>query len=153
MDSTKKVSRREVAVLAAGLLLVTAGCGTSGDLATKARDDVVTLNDWQKIVEVREQGVNRVRQHVGYLNRQYSEEDPEGVVFVLDVRRNRLGFVLPTGRVYAFDVRRQELAEKKDLGDLGFQNGVRKLLGLSESATLEYEPIVEAPPGAPQAGS
>lgn len=153
MDSTEKMPGQPgMAILAVGLLLMATGCSSSGNTAALA-GDVETLNDWKKIIEVREQGVNRVRQHVGYLNRQYSEADPEGVVFVLDVRRNKLGFVLPTGRAYAFEIRRQELEDKKDLGKLGFESGVRNLLGLPVSATLEYEPIVEAPLGPTPASS
>lgn len=153
MDSTEKMPGQPgMAIIAVGLLLMATGCSSSGNTAALT-DDVETLNDWKKIIEVREQGVNRVRQHVGYLNRQYSETDPEGVVFVLDVRRNKLGFVLPTGRAYAFEIRRQELEDKKDLGKLGFESGVRNLLGLPVSATLEYEPIVEAPLGPTPASS
>ncbi len=126
---------------AAAALLMPLGCGTSGNSPRPSPQDEGTLNDWKKIIEVSDEGGLTVRRHVGYLNRQYTESDPEGIMFVLDARLNRLGFLLPTGQAYAYVVDRQEIKDKRDLGNLGFDNGVRNVLGIT--GTLEYEPVSE----------
>ena len=136
-----KTTRRLATVCTVAALLMALGCGTPGSIPPPIEDDVGPLNDWKKVVQVSEQGGITVRQHVGYLNKQYSGADPEGIVFVLDVRRKRLGFVLPTGQAYAYEIERQEVADKRDLGNFGFDNGVKNVLGLT--GTLEYESVIE----------
>ena len=135
-----KSTRRLVAVHAVSLMAF--GCGMLGSLPPPIEDDVVTRNEWKKVIQVSEQGGITVRKHVGYFNRRYTEADPGGITFVLDARRTRVGFVLPTGQAYAYEIERQTVANKRDLGNFGFDNGVKTVLGLA-GTTLEYESVTE----------
>ncbi len=137
-----KTKRRFATAYTVAALLMVLGCGTPGSVPPPIEDDVTILNDWKKVVQVSEQGGLTVRQHVGYLNRQYSEADPEGISFVLDARRTRVGFVLSTGQAYAYEIERQAVVGKRDLGNFGVANGVKNVLGLT-GTTLEFEPVIE----------
>ena len=137
-----KTTRRLAAAYTVAALFMAIGCGTPGRTPPPIEDDVRLLNDWKMVVQVSEQEGVKVRKLVGYLNKQYSEADPEGIVYVLDDRRNRVGFVLPTGQAYAFEIELQVVAGKRDLGNFGFDNGVKNVLGLT-GTTLEYQPVIE----------
>ena len=136
-----KTTRRLATAYTVAALLTALGCGTPS-IPPPIDKDVGPLNDWKKVVQVSEQGGLTVRQHVGYLNKQYSEADPEGIVYVLDARRTRVGFVLSTGQAYAYEIERQTVTGKRDLGNIGFDNGVENVLGLT-GTTLEYESVIE----------
>ncbi len=137
-----KTTRRLAAAYTVAALFMAIGCGTPGRIPPPIEDDVRLLNDWKMVVQVSEQEGVKVRKLVGYLNKQYSEADPEGIVYVLDDRRNRVGFVLPTGQAYAFEIELQVVTGKRDLGNFDFHNGVKKVLGLT-GTTLEYQPVIE----------
>lgn len=140
-DSMTMTTRSFTAAYAGAMMFLALGCGLSGT-APPIEDEPRPLSEWKKVVQVSQEGGLTVRQHVGYLNKLYSEADPEGIVYVLDTRRTRIGFVLPTGQAYAYDIELQMVAGKRDLGNYGFDNGVKNVLGLPGS-TLEYEPLVE----------
>ncbi len=123
-----------------GVLL--AGCGTAPDTQSVPSDADRVLNDWQKVFTVQPQDGRPLRHHVGYVHRQYTETDPDGIAYVLDVAYKRRGFVLATGQAYAFEVEKLDLKEKKYLGNYGYVNGVKNVLGLS--GTLEFEPVAAA---------
>ena len=126
------------------------GCRSTGDVRSSGRSDGTdeggqVLHAWTQVVEVRGEGLSQVRQHVGYVHKRYSEDNPDGIWFVLDPAHSRRGFILPTGQVYAFEARESEVPARRALGNFAFENGVREILGVS--GTLEFQPIAEASSG------
>ncbi len=123
-----------------GVLLT--GCGTAPGTQSLRSDEGRVLNDWQMVFTVQPQDGRPLRHHVGYVHRRYTETDPDGIVYVLDVAHKRRGYVLPNGEAYTFEVEELELKEKKDLGNYGYENGVKNILGLS--GTIDFEPVTAA---------
>jgi hypothetical protein len=110
------------------------------------------FREWHRVYSVTVREKQPVRQHVGFLYRIFSEEDPQGRTFVLDRRHRNRGFLLPSGRAYLFQVEGGRLAGTEDLGNLGMDNGVKRILqapGIVEFERVKEASAVPAPPDAP----
>ena len=131
------------------LLILTAsmvGCGGNADPASMERLDYVpgyeVAHQWSKIFNFQIQGTARVRQHVGYLDRRFSSEDPDGKTFVYDRKHDLQGFILPSGMAYSYVIRESRVQEPKALGNTGRDNGIRRILQLT--GQIELETVNEA---------
>ena len=96
-------------------------------------------HEWKKIYGVEYRGKEIVRNHVGFLDRRYSEADPEGKLFILDKKHETRGFLLPSGRTFVY-VGSNPMA--RDLGNNGVENGVKKILEVPGG--IEYELVRES---------
>ena len=97
------------------------------------------LHEWSKVLST--QSARSGVTHVGFLDRRFSEQDPEGKTFVLDLRHQEKGFVLSDGRAYLFRYEGGQL-EVEDLGNAGFGNGVKKILKVA--GAVEYELVTSS---------
>jgi hypothetical protein len=91
-------------------------------------------------VEVRGKDVSEKK--VGYLDKQFTEEDPEGKFFVRDLAHDVRGFLLPEGKAFVYVPRLSDPASSRDLGNTGFENGVKKILGAS--GEVQFRPLDHA---------
>ena len=72
-------------------------------------------HEWHKVYTVNIKSGKQVRTHVGFTDRRYSQEDSEGKTFVLDLLHVNRGFLLASGKTYAFKIREGQLAGWDDL--------------------------------------
>ena len=145
-------------VVAVGLIVFTvAGCSSTPEQASNeaqgtaayqefsvrsgnelAAEDPI-LHETKKIIliEISEKG--RVRKHVGFVDRRYSELKPDAISFVLDRTHEERGFILPSGSVFAVRTFPDGSWKLDELGMMGFDLGVREILRVA--GAVEYEPI------------
>jgi hypothetical protein len=97
------------------------------------------LHEWSKVMSTKSTGSGT--SHVGFLDRRFSDQDPEGKTFVFDLRHQEKGFVLSDGKAYLFRYDGGEL-EVEDLGNAGFGNGVKKILQVA--GAVEYELVTSS---------
>ncbi|HVR74465.1 MAG TPA: hypothetical protein VMT52_09045 [Planctomycetota bacterium] len=137
---------------AAGL----SGCGSAEmtevvegvDIAAEANvPGSTSLHHWKKILSVQAH-VKDGQRHVGYLDHITTEEDPEGKFFVKDLKMDVRGFLLPGGKAFAYDPRSPSAETSRDLGNTGFDNGVKKILEVPGEIRYEEVPIQAPPPPA-----
>ncbi len=76
-------------------------------------------------IEVRGREVNAKK--VGYLVKSFTQEEPEGRYFVRDLIWDIRGFLFPEGKAFAFEPR-SGVTTPRDLGNTGFESGVKKIL-------------------------
>jgi hypothetical protein len=96
-------------------------------------------HEWKKIFSVDNRGTEAVRTHVGFLDRRFSESDPDGKIFVLDRKHETRGFLLPSGRAFVYS---GSNPVARDLGNNGFENGVKKILEVAGG--IESELVKES---------
>ncbi len=111
------------------------GCGTTEESELAGLDAPLdstvpqdpSLQEWKEVwsVEVRGKDVNSRK--VGYLVRSFTQDEPEGRYFVRDLIWDVRGFLLPEGKAFAVDSRLSG-AVPRDLGNTGFEGGVKKIL-------------------------
>lgn len=95
-------------------------------------------HEWKKIFSVDNRGTEG-RMHVGFLDRRFSESDPDGKLFVLDRKHETRGFLLPSGRAFVFS---GSNPVARDLGNNGLENGVKKILEVPGG--IEYELVKDS---------
>lgn len=127
-----------------------AGCGSATKTAVPEVDaaqlskvpGIKVYHEWNNIysIDVRDEEVTRKR--VGYLDRVYSEEDREGKSFVRDLRHDERGFLLPGGKAFLLERSHGDREVWRDLGNTGFNDGVRKILGVP--GRIKLEPVSSA---------
>ena len=123
-------------VISSLLVLLLAGC-IGADRSTRPLDDVEGLvihHEWRKIYNFQIQGTERIRQHVGFLDRRFSEENPAGTQFVLDRTHEMQGYVLPHGAAYAYV---PDSENDKALGSSDLDNGIKRILKLTGQLVIE----------------
>jgi hypothetical protein len=126
-------------VLGAALsgLCLAVGCSSSDKVAVSDGATIAELarvggqqppfNAWRKIYSVESGGARVEKKHVGYLNHKTSEEDREGKFFVLDLKHDVRGFLLPEGKAFLYNPQ-WPTDTFRDLGNTGFQSGVKRIL-------------------------
>lgn len=102
-----------------------------------AKDPILRETKKIILIEVSDQG--RVRKHVGFVDRRYSELKPDATAFVLDRTHEERGFILPSGSVFAVRMLPDGSWKLDELGMMGFDLGVREILRIA--GAIEYEPI------------
>ena len=95
-------------------------------------------HEWKKIYSVDSRGTEG-RTHVGFLDRRFSDADRDGKLFVLDRKHEVRGFLLPSGRAFVYS---GSSPVGRDLGNNGFENGVKKILEVAGG--IEYELVSES---------
>jgi len=106
--------------------------------------------EWKKIYSVEVRGTEKVRTHVGFLEKKYSDSEPEGKYYVRDRKHDIRGFLLSEGRAYV--VRGPTTAEQlsvTDLGNTGMENGVKKILDVPGG--IEFDLVADASVAPPKA--
>lgn len=93
------------------------------------------FREWKKVYSVELRSGQSVRNHVGFVERRFSDADPEGKSFVLDRTHVTRGFVLPSGRAFLFES--GDPVSARDLGNTGIENGVKRILGAPGGIELE----------------
>jgi len=102
------------------------------------------LHHWKKILSVQAH-LKDGQKHVGYLDHLTTEQDLEGKFFVKDLKMDVRGFILPGGKAFAYDPRSPSSESSRDLGNTGFDNGVKKILEVP--GEIRYEEVsIQAPP-------
>lgn len=140
-------------VLATCLLAVwgLAGCGSAEKTAVWGEVDVADLmkvpgervyHEWKQIYSADIRGKTVTRKRVGYLDRVYSDEDSAGKFFVRDRKHDERGFLLPGGKAFVLEQRYRGPDVWTDLGNTGFNNGVKKILGVP--GRIQFEPVPDA---------
>ena len=107
------------------------------------------FNEWSKIYNFQIQGTTRVRQHVGFLHRRFSDEDPQGKQFVLDRTHDIVGYILPNGAAFAYGADRS--GEHKLLGSADRDNGIKRILKLTGQVEIERIDTTNIDPSADDA--
>src|SRR5688572_26693482 len=95
-------------------------------------------HEWKKIYSVDSHG-SEGKTHVGFLDRRFSDSDPDGKLFVLDRKHETRGFLLPSGRAFVYS---GSNPVARDLGNNGLENGVKKILEVAGG--IEYELVRES---------
>ena len=96
-------------------------------------------HEWTRVYRVEERGGTRSTLPVGFLHRRFSEDDPEGRVYVVDRLHVERGYLLPDGRTLQFQFDGDTVVGLDDLGNTGFDTGVKRLLGVAGG--IEYERV------------
>jgi hypothetical protein len=127
-------------------LSVALGCASGPEEETDPRKLVEVegeryLHEFSRIVTVNVVDGKPVREHVGFRDRRFSEDDPEGKTFILDRLHRDRGFLLPSGKAFLLKVHNQELVDTVDLGNRGMESGIKAILGVT--GKVEYDEIVE----------
>ena len=134
-------------VPAVSLALVLVGCrGAEKNGVEEAIDPIEAstvpgdkiYHEWKKIFSV-DTRTDTPRTHVGFLDRRFSESDEDGKIFVLDRKHETRGFLLPSGRAFVYS---GSNPVARDLGNNGFENGVKKILEVNGG--IEYELVTES---------
>ena len=108
-----------------------------------AAPDQKEHREWKEVWSVEVRGKEVSSRKVGYLVRTFTTEAPEGGnFFVHDLAWDVRGFLLPEGKAFSFDPRTQAPVEAQDLGNTGFESGVKKILKVTGEVQLR-------PPTAP----
>jgi hypothetical protein len=129
--------------LVAGLF----GCSSPMEKQTIDLNEVLEIpedanREWSKVFSVTVQDRRPHRQHIGYLYRRFTADDPQGTTFVLNLRHEKRGFLLASGRTFLFKLEGNELVGSEDLGNLGLDIGVKRIL--AAPGAIEYEIVKEA---------
>jgi len=110
------------------------------------------FHEWSRIYSVISQagGEEPTRTHVGYLDRRFSMEEPEGKFFVLDLTHKERGFLLPGGLAFLLRFEGSTLVGSEELGNSGIESGIKRILQVRGGIETEFvkdastEPVVEA---------
>jgi len=133
--------------------LAAAGCGSNpvsnasnsvpiAEIAMVPGDEV--FHEWKEIVSVETREKDAVEKKVGYLDRMFTDDDPEGKSFVKDLKHDIRGFLLPGGKAFLFDPRSSDPTSSRDLGNTGFENGVKRILNVP--GDLRFRPVTPPAP-------
>ncbi|HZN60166.1 MAG TPA: hypothetical protein VFD71_18985 [Planctomycetota bacterium] len=121
------------------------GCGSSQKVDTTQPEDINALahvpgakiyQEWQEVWSIEVRGKDVQSRKVGYLERQFSDEDSEGRYFVRDLAWDIRGFLLPEGKAFIYEPRSLDKVVSRDLGNTGFENGVKKILRVTGGIEL-----------------
>ncbi len=113
------------------------GCGSAETSSPLDRvEGTKDSHEFRKIFHRAVEGSSREQNHVGYSDRIFTDVDPDGITYVMDLKFERKGFVLPSGAAYRYEIRGDEV-DTVELGNTGFVNGVKGILGLRGQITLE----------------
>ncbi|MGQ9589316.1 MAG: hypothetical protein ACUVYA_03365 [Planctomycetota bacterium] len=98
------------------------------------------------------------RKRAGFLDRVYTEADPEGIVVVKDLLTAERGFLLPSGRALLVESEKGSSEKLRDLGLLSLEDAIRRTLGVAGAIELRTDleasiaPKASSPPRPPAAG-
>lgn len=79
------------------------------------------------------------RKRAGFLDRVYTESDPEGIVVVKDLLTAERGFLLPSGRALLVESERGSSEKLRDLGLLSLEDAIRRTLGVAGAIELRTD--------------
>jgi len=99
-------------------------------------------HEWSKVYNLQIRGATRVRQHVGFLHRRFSDEDPQGKHFVLDRTHEIHGYILPSGAAFAYAMDGQ--GEHKPLGSSDLDHGIKRILKLTGQVEVARIDTIDA---------
>lgn len=146
--------------------LVSAGLGGCGS-TPQAEDPEIAVREFlrpkaeKRYHEWKEIWVGDVpaqRKRAGFLDRVYTESDPEGITIVKDLVTAERGFLLPSGRALLVESERDSSEKLRDLGLLSLEDAIRRTLGLTGAIELRTDleaslaPKAKAPAPAATAG-
>lgn len=89
-----------------------------------------SYQSWQEVWSVEVAGKEVSSRKVGYLVKSFTEEDPAGRFLVQDLLWDTRGFLLAEGKAFVLEGQSSTAGEltSRDLGNTGFQNGVKRIL-------------------------
>lgn len=120
------------------------GCATAsmGETSTEQLRHVSgdLFHEWSKVLSA--PSTSAPASHVGFLDRRFSEEEPDGKTFVLGLGHRERGFVLSDGHAFLFTYQDGQLVGAEDLGNAGFDNGVKKILQVA--GAVHYNLVTDA---------
>lgn len=132
--------------LVLGTIVYLVGCGGDPEVIESLEPDISVLlqpgeekvyHEWQRVYSVVNTSEGVVQNHVGFVDRRFTVDNPEGLLFVLDRTHAIRGLILPEGRAYISEKGPDQPMRFRSLGLTGQDIGLKKILDVPGGIKLQ----------------